>query len=578
MRFVILFAIALMLAVGWDSWIDWQNSSYPDSPKRPNIEQVAVLDWATSLPKLSASDRLHVVGDTNRDGMTSAADLEGHQAWSWAKGGLLLANVDDDDQDGRPDWQDQVVNGPQDAEDLARVKIHLPESLRRDGTELYVETEGAAQNFINVFQMLPESEAFVDVTKPAPLELLRGEIELGIEAKHFAHQNWNGIADIRVVVKDATGQAIATDQTRLRVAPWLMLPNSAEATDVYVSAGVYENETMRSQLQQHLQPLGAQLHEYSTDWWEEMWMQDTMEIGYQEIPGHPRMHVVLRANRDADRYPPTLLAPDLGYITVGEPRNLEGVDRLADWFGNLEVSHPVPGFPLGRIYYGRNGDTGIEMQSEIVRFLQMQQVQSPVWVDTSWLAIKHVDEIFNFVPGPNGEAFLIINSPAFGIEQVRSLETLGAGDLLVGYPAITINEALDFVGVNQQLQQQRLDRILEKAKQDFNLPDERIIQLPMLYSDSQEAYGFWSNPVNSIYVNGAVLMGDPLSPEVNGKDYIQHTIQQRLEAVNIPVLFIDDRSYQENKGNVHCATNAKREPVVSDVWQNIPEVLALSPV
>jgi protein-arginine deiminase len=573
MRFAFLFAVALMLTVGWDFWMNQPDQQQTGATELKATEFNRTISLSTDSVTDATTDRLLVYGDTNRDGVTSLEDVDGRESWSWSQGGLLLANVDDDDRNGYPDWQDQVVNGSQDAKDLARVKVDLPEEMQRDGAQVFVEVEGTARSFIHIFQLLPNAIALIDVTNPAPLVHLDKELELGIEAKHFAHQNWDGFVDIRVIVRDAAGEEIATDQTRLRVAPWLMLPNSAPTTDVYVSAGAYPNETMRSQLQQHLQNLGVTLHEYPTDWWEEMWMQDTMEMGYQEIPGHPRMHVVLRANRDADRYPPTLLAPGMGYITVGKFRDLAEGDHLADWLGNLEVSHPVPEFPLGRIYYGRNGETGIKLQSEIVRFLEMQQVQSPVWVDTSWLSIKHVDEIFNFVPGTDGEAYLIINSAALGIEQVQNLEKLGAGNLDIGYPPFPVHEALNYVEVNQQLQQQRLDPILEKAKRDFHLSDDRIIQLPLLYNNAEAAYGLWSNTVNSIYVNGTVIAGDPLAPPIEGQDYIQQSIQQQFDAVQIPVQFVDDWSYQENKGNVHCATNTRKEPVVANVWQNIPKLL-----
>lgn len=571
MRFLLLFLISLSLTTGWGLWMAWQHSGHFDRSEDA-LKQATAPVHLVSVSDTTLANRLSVFGDTNRDGVTSAADLAGHKTWSWSKGGLLLANVDDDDQDGVPDWQDQVVNGAKDAEDLTRISIYLPETLRRDGAQVYLEVGGIAQDFINVFQLLPDRQVFINLTTPAALDSSTNKLELAIEAKNFAHQDWDGFADIRIVVRDATGQSIASDQTRLRVTPWIMLPNSAQTTDVYVSAGVYDNELMRSQLHQQLQPLQVNLHEYLTDWWEEMWMQDTMEIGYQEIPGHPRMHVVMRANRDADRYPPTLLAPNMGYITVGTARHLEGDDQLADWFGNLQASHPVPGFPLGRIYYGRNEETGIELQPEVVNFLQMQQVQSPVWVDTSWLTIKHVDEIFNFVPGPKGQAYLMINSPALGIERVQTLNAIGMGNFYIGYPQLTVQQALDYVDINQQLQQ-RLDRILAKAQQDFNLPEERIIKLPLLYGSVREAYGLWSNPVNSIYINGTVIAGDPRTPQIEEQGFVQQLIQQQLDAVNISVQFVDDRSYQENRGNVHCATNAKKQPVVSDVWQNIPDEL-----
>ena len=79
--------------------------------------------------------------------------------------------------------------------------------------------------------------------------------------------------------------------------------------------------------------------------------------------------------------------------------------RWIDWYGNLEVSPPVKArngreFPFGRILTGVQ--KGLGMHPDVLAFLEAQRLQSPpLIVDTSWLAIGHVDEVVSFVPAPD---------------------------------------------------------------------------------------------------------------------------------------------------------------------------------
>jgi protein-arginine deiminase len=542
---------------------------------------------AATIPARYHTD-LVILSDTNRDGVIDDEDVEGHRQWSWATGAFMLANVDDDDQDQQVDAADQRVNGEQDAKDLTLVHILLSRSLAQGNPTLRLSTDNKGSRNTNVFQQIGQDWQYLDLRDAAPLNLDPKHpqaITLGIEAKTFANGQWDGILKLRVEAIAPSDQAAESESTAepimdavaLRVSPWLMLPNTAKATDVYIGRGFYPNETMIAQLEETLPDLGVTLHQVDSQSWEEMWLQDTMEIGYQQAPGRPPMHVVLQANRGIDPFPRTLLAPNVGFITIGEPREVPLEDELVDWMGNLEVTPPLPGYPLGRIYYGKNVETGVAFHPEMVAFLEAQAVQAPVWVDTSWLLVKHVDEIFSFVNDSEGRPHLLVNNTQEGTRLVQKLDsTYQASYDYLGVPGIPVEEALAYSPENREVQQEHLEPVLAKARQDFGLESKQIIPLPVMMTSPYEAQTIWSNPVNSIYVNGMVFVGDPVAPQVNGKDLIQAEIRKKLEPLDVEVKFIDDSTYQAHGGNVHCATNAMRLPVVDRVWEHLPD-FALNP-
>jgi len=277
-------------------------------------------------------------------------------------------------------------------------------------------------------------------------------------------------------------------------------------------------------------------------------MQDTLEIGYSQLPGKAPMYVALRANRGHDSYAATLLGADMGYLVVGAPRTTSGGDAWVDWYGNLEASPPVPGWPLGRIYYGHNTTTGMMLHPDVVAFFEAQELQSPFWVDTSWLTIKHVDEIFTFVIDSQQKPRVLVVSPREAGKlypsyygpynkgvQAKIDATLDGGTYTVAGKTVTTEGVLKALG-------------LTKAD---------VVELPLFYTSG---HSDWSNPVNGVFLGGGYFAAG----ETNIFDAERKVTADRLASVGLAVQWIDDAVYQNNLGNVHCATNATRALAVGD--------------
>jgi protein-arginine deiminase len=194
-------------------------------------------------------------------------------------------------------------------------------------------------------------------------------------------------------------------------------------------------------------------------------------------------------------------------------------------------------------------------------------VQPPVWIDTSWLLIKHVDEAVAFLPGPDGRGVILVPDPVEGLR-------------LLGAEAAAAPEADRRVEANA-----RIARVIEAMlmgdeqtpragaagdagatglRDLLGLDAGRVVRLPVafdvppagLLADGgvTDASSLWSNPVNALVVNGTVICGSAGMPAA-----VQEVCRERFLAAGATrVEFIDDAVYQKNHGNVHCATNARR--------------------
>jgi hypothetical protein len=196
----------------------------------------------------------------------------------------------------------------------------------------------------------------------------------------------------------------------------------------------------------------------------------------------------------------------------------------------------------------------MKLHPDVVAFLEAQELQSPFWVDTSWLTIKHVDEIFTFVPGKDLKPKLLVVSPREAGKlypsyygpynkglQAKIDTTLAGGTYVIAGKTVPYEGVLALLGL---------------TKDD-------VVELPLFYTSG---HSDWSNPVNGLYLGGQVFAAGEtsiLEPE-------RKVTADRLAALGLTVSWIDDAVYQNNLGNVHCATNATRSLAVADFTKVLP--------
>ncbi len=530
---------------------------------QPTPQKTQNLD----LPKFPGFE---MYGDTNRDGMITEADQLRPAQWSLSTGPLILFNNNDDNRSGIPDWKDKIVNGKHDYEDLAPVHFKISEDYQE--ADIFITTDQQAKPFVNIFQKTTVGWVLVDLTGQQPL-VKSEEIILGVEAKQFADQNWTGLVTLKAVARSGD-QEIASDRIQMGVAPWMMSPNTVPVSAVHLSdRGA--NQDVIKQVQQIVEKTGATPKITPG---ETAWMRDTAKIGYVQFPtqnGLKTYPVALNGNRsnESDHYAKSLMNRNFGWFEVGQPRSLDPLNQWLDGYGNLEVTPPIPNYPMGRIYYGKAD--GKTLHPDVVEFLKAQQVQGPpVAIDTSWLMIRHVSEIINFIPSQTGQPLLLIVSPEAGIKLIEELAEKGFEGAAINRglsTQTTVRGALSnrlLVQHNLQLQREKIDPLLKKLKREFNLEDHQIIQVPVLFGYS--GYAWWPNLVNAVSVNGELLVPNPRGPLIDGRDYIQEHFKRRLAITGMNINFLDDSYYQELKGNIYTGINTTREGSQKPFWKSLP--------
>lgn len=542
---------------------------------------LAFVSPALSLAfELRPHEGVAFVADTNRDGILSEADRSTSDEWHWSRGAFVPVNNDDDDHDGERDGEDRVINGENDKSDFATIDLHI--HSRYHGAEILFDLNHAALPFVTLFQKQEDTWHPVSLNHASGIEA-QETIHLTMEASEYAHADWDGTITLHALVRQ-NNRILDTAHLSLRVVPWLMSANTAPVTDLFVRERGERNAMFIQELKQHGDTLGFDVHVAPrSDLWQEMWMQDTMEIGYSQHPVSAGIHTqpaVLKANRqsdpvEVDGFARTLLAPDFGWLSYGESRNLSypDPDAWVDWYGNLEVTPPLPGYPLGRIYYGDSGAK--TMHPDIAAFLDAQELQGPAFrIDTSWLMIRHVDEIISFVEARDGTPYVLIVWPQAALDLLQSTLAEGHGNAVLNYGlnsqttvASILNNAT-FVQYNQSLETDYLAVLIDQMQKELGLSDEQFIRIPVLFDYAGDA---WTpNVVNSLFTRGTVLASNPRGPVIDGTDRFQEAIRNALDPFGVDIAFLDDVYYHQNKGNTHCGTNTVRLPLRSPFWHALP--------
>jgi protein-arginine deiminase len=531
---------------------------------------------------------VQIAADVNRDGIVEfSADEAGEDRWSRARGAIFLNNCDSDQGTGTPDHEDDIINGPEDLKDLAVVRIARIPDLPQDA-RVSIEVDPASRSRVRLFSNT-QGESYIPMALTGdadiPGERLRAEeMELRIEANSFADAGWTGETTLTLTVW-VDGEVSGSDSVVLKVAPFILLSNLQRGITAYAREVPGRNDSFLVKLKDLLPRTGCAFQiipsgpPYRAG---EVWLQDCVEIGYAEMPGS-RMSVALKANRNRslDRLARDFLMDrDYGFLQCGSYRESYGRGRggngWLDWYGNLEVTPPLADYPMGRVYYGFNPDDSAEasLNPAIVKMLDAQGVQGPpLRLDTGWLMIKHVDELISFVPGGKGSkgVRIMVVDPESMLSLLKQWRDGGLGEerLLRSFreeeTVASLLDDPDLVQHNRYLQKERIEPTVDTLMRELRLEEGDFVRIPALFDERGRAV--FPNMVNSLILNGHIYIADPNGPLVDGRDLLKEEMRQRLKDLPLTPHFFDDRHYHRGSGNVHCATNVRREGFPAPWWK-----------
>jgi protein-arginine deiminase len=365
----------------------------------------------------------------------------------------------------------------------------------------------------------------------------------------------------------------------------------------------------------------------------DQWTQDIFEPGYASMPaadgGQQIMHIFYRSantSRSIEGFldkekTESLREGGNSVFTELAGKDIGGVQQFSESWqknpnnslqdtynstGNFEAipSYQFNGenYPVGRMIFG--SAEGNQPDPSFVKMLESQGYQDPITVDSSWLAVGHVDEFINFVPAPNERGWtMAVSSPdaALGILRDAQLKGNGNTELFNGLettqtgengsklvPATkTIDNLLadDSLIKANEFAQQKVNEAVEKIKAQTGISDQEIVKLPVLYKNEDlggntsqtekssngdpnyKLLAFVPGVTNGVVVNDQYLAPKQHGPVVNGVDLFEQDVEDKLSPLGSNVKWIEDWHYaHEGGGEVHCTTNALREPSQSDPW------------
>ena len=544
---------------------------------------VADDDLEVSAPNAPRTADVDV--DSDNDGLITGADEavedEGEAAF--------FGNVDDDDGDGNRDRDDNVLSDGDDdtfpilvrqVRELgaSRVFVEVTPAIAATRTRLWLNGE--------ILTDASRERAEIDNAGSA-------DIELRLEATTGRTSDWDGRVAVTVTVEDDNG-VVSADTAKLRAAPVLFPDNLQAPRQLFVMDipdGGDNNQALMETLRGSL-PDGVDLYELNADdYFYDRWVQDSWEVGTQTVPdgaagGQREMITAMQTERayggqGLDAFVPNeWLSEGRGFYYPG------GAESSHNFGGNLETSPPTSTDPFGRMLFGggtqmlsgaRNPDT---MNDNQVAFLNAQELQGPaIELSSEWLAVGHIDEIFQFVPDltpdEGGHPFkVVIASPRLARDVLLGLRADGQGDVVMfagrrdSYSVDEVLDAEEFNALNE-LAQARIDAVQAKLKATLQLDDGDFRPVPVMFNEVGGGLVAAFNPgvQNLVTVGTRLFAPDPEGPVVSGADAWQAATLASLADTDLDVVFVDVfESYHELMGEAHCGTNVERAPYATAWW------------
>lgn len=358
------------------------------------------------------------------------------------------------------------------------------------------------------------------------------------------------------------------------IAPILLTSSLEQVESVFV----VENRITTNFVQELRKLCPAPLHILQiNDDSSDIWMQDTAEFGVSSYPygsGGVQKSVLfggLRAKHDMGLNCAPLDTRTRDYVAENiKAATIVGVGealpkrRWIDWYGNLEVTPPIKGYPHGRVLTGKQKE--LTIHPELLKFLEHQTYQMPPLIlDVSWLTIGHVDEIIAFVPAPDSLGYrILMPSTSVAIEILEAEATAGRGEtkLFAGRKSeLSVAQMLKdtvYLEENRRIEES-LKATRSQVVAELGVDHDAIIQIPCLFRSGLASV---PNMVNSLIVGQNVFLPNPeFEP-------FRRSVATALSRLGLKLHFMGIYdSYHVRGGEIHCGTNAIRRLKNPEWWK-----------
>ncbi|MEV1079594.1 protein-arginine deiminase domain-containing protein [Streptomyces sp. NPDC050211] len=567
---------------------------------------IALATVSGTVSAATAADpggiRADIRADANRDGavdITGDSDAAGKTTWSSGRGAIFLPNIGDKQRrcktrtpDGRwlsnarleacNDAQGNVVRAP---EYLAPLRT-VPVDNVSDAATGSLQLVGAGKSKVRLFLKRGDTWTYVTSDTRVTAAELRAGLQLGLDGRDVIRKDWDGRVTVRFTVTD--GDRTSTDEVMLRAAPVLTQHHLQRAEQALVVDGSRQDPNQRKfaeQFAKEVRKAGITKPTYKFKDGSDIWAQDFIEPGYVSMPGpggKPRvLRVMMRSaqmDRPAGKQVFELRGPGVGVVQVNKGK----YDQINST-GNLETippyAHNGKSYPAGRIITGRH-DSRLPAHTA---FLEAQQAQDPLVLDTGWLGIGHVDEFVQFLPADTPRGWKIgIADPEGTLALLRKAQRDGHGHTKVfSIPRSyangripTIDQALSDKKLlkDNAYAARKIKENLALLKRETGVTDAEIVKVPAMF----ERFGFPGQgepsdgaPRLGAYYPGAIngvvlaphkyLAPKQWGPVVADKDIIAEAVTKAYAKVGTRVRYLDDwRTHHVGGGEVHCGTNTIR--------------------
>lgn len=304
----------------------------------------------------------------------------------------------------------------------------------------------------------------------------------------------------------------------------------------------------------------------------DIWLQDCMELCSAETHDGKLIPAVFDSNRGRGLGGlPRTLSNMWDMVYFKNPANYQA---HGDYGGNIEVT------PFDDILVA-----GSTITSPCKSFFEENGYRGRIFLgDTDWLQVGHIDEYLSFIPTPHapggytivradtGMAFdLIKNAPDSELDKISSydksfllrVKRLLNKQMKDPYAGKGTEEG-DFIALNQrindiiELNVGKLKQFIRRTTKDYNRDIEEVYW-PSLF----EGYGTTNPRSCHAYLPGVVnllVVRDHLIVPATHIPAFDRAIEARLKAQGNKVHFIDDSPYHSSMGEIHCGTNALRDP------------------